>query len=136
MGELLGRLFRTTERFDMATQPQLLMMQKTMVVVEGVGRALNPRLDVWKAAEPVVREWIGRHLGPAGRLEEATTQTGRAIARLPELLQNAADAARRLAVEERRHEAMAQPAAMDWRIWIPLWLGAAALGALALSIMT
>jgi len=133
MGELLGRLFRTTERFDMATQPQLLMMQKTMVVVEGVGRMLNPKLDVWKAAEPVVRAWIGRHLGPAGRLEAATTQTGRAIARLPELLQNVADAARNLASEERAREAESAGSRMraDWRVWLPLWLAAGALLALA-----
>ena len=135
MGELLGRLFRTTERFDMATQPQLLMMQKTMVVVEGVGRMLNPKLDVWKAAEPVVRAWIGRHLGPAGRLEEATTQTGRAIARLPELLQNVADAARNLAKEERRRETANAGARTraDWRVWLPLWLAAGALVALAIA---
>ena len=133
MGELLGRLFRTTERFDMPTQPQLLLMQKTMVVVEGVGRALNPKLDVWKAAEPVVREWIGRHLGPAGRLEEATTQTGRAIARLPELLQNVADAARQVAQEGQRQD---NPAKMDWRIWVPLWIATLALTILALEAMS
>ncbi len=135
MGELLGRLFRTTERFDMATQPQLLMMQKTMVVVEGVGRMLNPKLDVWHAAEPVVRAWIGRHLGPAGRLEAATTQTGQAIARLPELLQNVADAARNLANEEHRRETKSTDsrARADWRIWLPLWLAAGALMALAIE---
>ena len=147
MGELLGRLFRTTERFDMATQPQLLMMQKTMVTVEGVGRALNPKLDVWAAAEPVVTEWIRRHLGPVGRAEQAMTQTGRALARLPELLESAADATRRLAAEQRRKELetscaraegkvpeAARPDRSDWRVWLPLWLAAGALVALAASL--
>ena len=148
MGELLGRLFRTTERFDMPTQPQLLLMQKTMVTVEGVGRTLNPQLDVWQAAEPVVRDWINRHLGPVGRTEQAVTQTGRALARLPELLENAAETMRRLAAEQRRKELMAsrahaegregaegeRPRRPGWRILLPLWLAVGALVAMAASL--
>ena len=57
--------------FDMATRTELVMLQKTMVVVEGVARNLDPRLDMWTTAEPVVREWIERNLGPLGRIEEA-----------------------------------------------------------------
>ncbi|MTI44689.1 2-octaprenylphenol hydroxylase [Roseibium hamelinense] len=70
MARLLTQLFEVTELFDMRTQPQLIMLQKTMVVVEGVARSLNPHLDMWSTAEPVVREWIEQHLGPAGKLRD------------------------------------------------------------------
>ncbi len=132
MGELLEQLFRNTGHFDMATQPQLLMMQKTMVVVEGVARALNPHVDVWKSSEPVVKEWIERHLGAAGRLQAATRQTGQALARLPETLNNLADAARALA-REQRDQQVAQPAPARWP-QAPLWLVAAALAAIAAAL--
>ena len=56
MARLLTQLFEVTEQFDMETQPQLLLLQKTMVVVEGVARTLNPNLNMWKTAEPVVRQ--------------------------------------------------------------------------------
>ena len=71
MAKLLTLLFEVTGLFDMRTRPELLLLQKTMVVVEGVARSLDPKLDMWTVAEPVVREWIERHLGPAGRIESA-----------------------------------------------------------------
>ena len=71
MAKLLMLLFEVTGLFDMRTRPELLLLQKTMVVVEGVARSLDPKLDMWTTAEPVVREWIERHLGPAGRIEDA-----------------------------------------------------------------
>ncbi len=64
MGKLLTLLFEVTELFDMETRPELVMLQKTMVVVEGVARILNPRFNMWKASEPVVGEWIRANLGP------------------------------------------------------------------------
>ncbi|RDJ16024.1 2-polyprenylphenol 6-hydroxylase [Rhizobium grahamii] len=64
MGKLLTLLFEVTELFDMATRPELVMLQKTMVVVEGVSRMLNPRFNMWKASEPVVGDWIRNNLGP------------------------------------------------------------------------
>jgi ubiquinone biosynthesis protein len=64
MGKLLTLLFEVTELFDMETRPELVMLQKTMVVVEGVARMLNPRFNMWKASEPVVGEWIRNNLGP------------------------------------------------------------------------
>ena len=60
----------------MRTRPELLLLQKTMVVVEGVARTLDPKLDMWTVAEPVVREWIERNLGPAGRIEDAAQGAG------------------------------------------------------------
>jgi len=71
MARLLTQLFEVTGQFSMVAQPQLLLLQKTMVVVEGVARTLNPELNMWATAEPVVRSWIERRLGPIGKLEEA-----------------------------------------------------------------
>src|SRR5205085_2380918 len=76
MARLLTLLFEVTALFDMKTRPELLLLQKTMVVVEGVARALDPNLDMWATAEPVVREWVERHLGPVGRLEDAAAGAG------------------------------------------------------------
>jgi len=71
MAKLLTLLFEVTEIFDMQTRPELLLLQKTMVVVEGVARTLDPAFNMWKAAEPVVGNWIARNLGPVGMLEDA-----------------------------------------------------------------
>jgi ubiquinone biosynthesis protein len=71
MAKLLGLLFEVTELFDMQTRPELVLLQKTMVVVEGVARRLDPDFDMWTTAEPVVREWIEKNLGPAARLGQA-----------------------------------------------------------------
>jgi ubiquinone biosynthesis protein len=76
MAKLLMLLFEVTGLFDMRTRPELLLLQKTMVVVEGVARSLDPKLDMWSTAEPVVREWIARNLGPVGRLEDAVEGAG------------------------------------------------------------
>ena len=89
MAKLLTLLFEVTELFRMQTRPELLMLQKTMVVVEGVARTLDPRLDMWKTAEPVVREWIERNLGPIGVAETVGSelrQLARGLAAGPELL--------------------------------------------------
>ncbi|MBN8921402.1 MAG: 2-polyprenylphenol 6-hydroxylase, partial [Rhizobiales bacterium] len=76
MAKLLSLLFEVTGLFDMRTRPELILLQKTMVVVEGVARMLDPKLDMWKTAEPVVREWVERHLGPVGRIEGAAESVG------------------------------------------------------------
>lgn len=55
----------------MATRTELVLLQKTLVVVEGVSRALDPGFNMWTTAEPVIRDWIERNLGPVARLEEA-----------------------------------------------------------------
>lgn len=80
MAKLLSLLFEITGLFDMRTRTELVMLQKTMVVVEGVARSLDPRVDLWSTAEPVVRDWITHNLGPAGKLEDA----GRGLAALVE----------------------------------------------------
>ena len=70
MAKLLTLLFEVTGLFDMRTRTELVMLQKTMVVVEGVSRSLDPHLNMWTTAEPVVREWIEKNLGPIGRIQD------------------------------------------------------------------
>ena len=88
MARLLTLLLEVTGLFDMRTRPELILLQKTMVVVEGVARGFDPKLDIWKVADPVVREWIERNLGPAGRVQGAMAgagELGRVVASLPSL---------------------------------------------------
>jgi ubiquinone biosynthesis protein len=89
MAKLLNLLFEVTGLFDMRTRPELLLLQKTMVVVEGVARSMDPKLDMWITAEPVVREWMERNLGPVGKIEGAAQgvgEIGRFIGNAPGLL--------------------------------------------------
>ena len=93
MAKLLTLLFEVTSLFDMRTRPELLLLQKTMVVVEGVSRSLDPKLDMWSTAEPVVREWIERNLGLAGRIEDvgdSLAELGRFAGQVPGLLSRGA----------------------------------------------
>ena len=88
MAKLLTLLFEVTEIFDMKARPELLLLQKTMVVVEGVARTLNPSFNMWKTAEPVVGDWIRRNLGPVGIASDAKdgVMAGLSLMRqLPEL---------------------------------------------------
>ncbi|MCR9137247.1 MAG: 2-polyprenylphenol 6-hydroxylase [Alphaproteobacteria bacterium] len=88
MAKLLTLLFEVTELFDMETRPELIMLQKTMVVVEGVSRLLNPNFNMWKAAEPVVGDWIARNLGPARvvtDLKDGLTAAARLAEQAPQL---------------------------------------------------
>ncbi|MCO6049290.1 2-polyprenylphenol 6-hydroxylase [Mesorhizobium sp. RP14(2022)] len=71
MARLLTLLFEVTELFDMETRPELVLLQKTMVVVEGVSRSLDPAFNMWRAAEPVVGDWIRGNLGSRGMLADA-----------------------------------------------------------------
>jgi ubiquinone biosynthesis protein len=88
MAKLLTLLFEVTELFDMETRPELIMLQKTMVVVEGVARSLNPHFNMWKASEPVVGGWIRDNLGPkriVGDLKEGLKAAFRLAEAMPEI---------------------------------------------------
>ncbi|MEZ5789172.1 MAG: 2-polyprenylphenol 6-hydroxylase [Xanthobacteraceae bacterium] len=93
MAKLLTLLFEVTALFDMRTRPELLLLQKTMVVAEGVGRMLDPQLNIWTTSEPVIREWLTHNLGPAGLLQDArlgASELGRFLGTVPTLLSRAA----------------------------------------------
>ena len=98
MARLLALLFEVTEMFDMQTRPELLLVQKTMVVVEGVARSLDRDFDMWSTSEPILADWIEHHLGPAGQLELAAEGVG-ALGRLAGELPRLAERAERLSAE-------------------------------------
>lgn len=85
MGRLLAQLFEITALFDMALRPELVLLQKTMVTVEGVARRIDPTHDLWAAADPVVRRWIGRELSPAAKARDFAEEAIRAIKALARL---------------------------------------------------
>lgn len=100
MAKLLTLLFEVTEIFDMQTRPELLLLQKTMVVVEGVARTLDPQFNMWKTAEPVVGDWIRRNLGPVGIASDARdgVKAGLSLMRqLPELAEQTEKLSREMA---------------------------------------
>ena len=86
-GKLLKQLFDVTEKFNMQTQPQLLMLQKTMVVVEGVARRLNPDTNIWETSKPVLEKWLKETKDPINSFNETLKNSAEVIKRLPELPQ-------------------------------------------------
>ena len=88
MGRLLGQLFEITALFDMHMRPELVLLQKTMVSVEGVARRLNPDHDLWEAAKPVVERWIKRELGPQAQIKETVEEALATLKALSHLAQN------------------------------------------------
>ena len=83
-GKLLKQLFDVTEKFNMQTQPQLLMLQKTMVVVEGVARKLNPNTNIWTTSKPVLESWLKDTKDPIKSLNETIENTSEVLKKLPE----------------------------------------------------
>ncbi|MBO6540905.1 MAG: 2-polyprenylphenol 6-hydroxylase [Rhizobiaceae bacterium] len=104
MAKLLTLLFEVTELFDMQTRPELLLLQKTMVVVEGVARTLDPHFNMWKTAEPVVGTWIAENLGPRGVISDAREGVGAMLS----LARQAPDLAARTERLSREINAMAE----------------------------
>lgn len=92
MAKLLAYLFDVTERFGMETRTELILLQRTMVVVEGVARSLNPEINMWHVAKPVVEEYIKTHIGPQAVARDLV-QTARILTRfgprLPRLVEEA-----------------------------------------------
>ena len=86
VGNMLDSLFAITRDFDMVTQPHLLLLQKTMVMVEGVATALDPDINMWEVAEPVVRDWLRGELGPEALVADRIVADVRTLARLPDLI--------------------------------------------------
>ncbi|MEE2689676.1 MAG: 2-polyprenylphenol 6-hydroxylase [Pseudomonadota bacterium] len=83
IARLLGQLFHVTHAFEMETQPQLLLLQKTMLVAEGVGRKLDSESNMWVLAEPLIVEWMHENRGPEARLRDLATEVARGVERLP-----------------------------------------------------
>jgi ubiquinone biosynthesis protein len=88
VGRMLESLFSITRDFDMPTQPHLLLLQKTMVMVEGVATSLDPEINMWDTAAPFIREWIRTELGPEAAIGDRLITDLRTLMRLPELIRN------------------------------------------------
>ncbi|HEX4848937.1 MAG TPA: 2-polyprenylphenol 6-hydroxylase [Novosphingobium sp.] len=86
VGQMLDGLFAITRDFDMQTQPHLLLLQKTMVMVEGLATQLNPAINMWDVASPYVGSWIRDELGPEAALADRMREDARTLLRLPDLV--------------------------------------------------
>jgi len=86
IAKLLGQLFQVTETFAMETQPQLLLLQKSMLVAEGVGRILDPQINMWQLAQPLIEGWMRANLGPEARVRDVMGGVVGSLERLPRLL--------------------------------------------------
>ncbi len=137
IARLLAQLFQVTAQFEMETQPQLLLLQKTMVLIEGVGRRLDPEVNIWSLARPLVEEWMRDNRGPEARLKERIEAALEAIDQIPRLLRSldrlVGDWSREgvvLHAESLALQAAHRARLFPWLV-VPLWLAAAALAAIA-----
>ena len=90
--QVLLRLFETARRFDMQIQPQLILLQKTLLNIEGLGRELYPELDLWKTAQPILRSWMRERVSPRAvlrRVRQHLPDTIEALKQVPQLFQTA-----------------------------------------------
>jgi len=94
LARLLAQLFQVTEQFEMETQPQLLLLQKTMLVAEGVSRKLDPGVNMWVLSEPLIEEWMRANRGPEARIRNMTETALLQVERLPALLDRLDQASR------------------------------------------
>lgn len=132
VGQMLDGLFAITRDFDMETQPHLLLLQKTMVMVEGVATALDPDINMWETSGPYVSAWLRDELGPEAKVADALVDNWRTLMRLPDLVRR---------IEDRYPApggAPPPPPLPDVRLmtWQPGWFvryGAVALGAAAIG---
>src|SRR5262249_56334145 len=83
---VLAQLLRLSESFEMEAQPQLLLLQKNMLMAEGVSRQLNPDLNIWTLAQPLVEDWMRENRGPEARLADGARDLARIAGRLPALV--------------------------------------------------
>jgi len=131
LARLLAQLFQVTETFAMETQPQLLLLQKTMLVAEGVGRQLAPELNMWELARPLVEAWVRDNRGPEAQLRQNVADLAGTIRRLPALVANAETAVESLArgglkLHPDTVKALGGGASPQRRSW-PIWLAIATL---------
>ena len=141
LGLVLMRLFQASRRFDVEIQPQLVLLQKTLLNIEGLGRQLDPELDLWVTAKPFLERWMMERIGPAAlkeRFEREATQWAQTLPQIPRLVhaalarhaapgasQEVPAWARALVVETRRS-----------RRWLTLLAGAASvLAAVAVALL-
>jgi ubiquinone biosynthesis protein len=136
LGRLLAQLFEITEQFKMETQPQLLLLQKTMLVAEGVGRRLDPTVNMWELARPLIEDWMRENRGPEARLRQGVELVAQAVAQLPRLIvgldrvsTDLAEGGLRVHPDSLRElsDALRRQRHAEWPLWILLAILIAAL---------
>jgi ubiquinone biosynthesis protein len=142
LAKLLGLMFQVTERFEMETQPQLLLLQKTMLVTEGVGRKLDPTINMWELARPLVEDWMRENRGPLARAKESAETARELIERAPLILRGLEQAAGDLSeggvrlhpdtLEALRRDQPPHPAP-QWPLWLTVVVLAVAVVVLAVE---
>lgn len=145
MARFLGQLFEYTAVYDMKTRPELILLQKNLVIAEGVARMLNPELNLWRAAEPVVKEWLTAELGPAGKMRRIASSLKAMDQALDELpthlarLKQTSEGWQRLSTHINEMDDRDLKAIFDnhksnpWPTRLALWLAALSLAAIALK---
>jgi ubiquinone biosynthesis protein len=134
VARLLGQLFEITETFEMQVQPQLLLLQKSMLVAEGVGRGLAPEVNMWDLARPLVEGWMRERLGPEGRIGDAAAT----LAKIPDIvgrIDRATAGIERDGLKLHPSTAAAlrgEGSARTWPAWLP-WAAAAAILVVSLA---
>ena len=119
IARLLAQLFQVSERFNMEAQPQLLLLQKTMLTAEGVGRRLAPELNMWQLAQPLIEDWMREHRGPEARLAEITADTILAVQRLPDAVRAVEQAATTI-TEGRLSFDLQNRSSARWPLWLAI----------------
>ncbi len=138
---LLAQLFQVTEQFEMETQPQLLLLQKTMVQVEGLGRRLDPEINIWALGRPLIEAWMRDNRGPEARLRQRFETLAEVIDGVPRLMRSletlVGDWSREGIVMHA--ETLAAQAAKQARhlaiLLVPVWLVTVSLVAIALALI-
>ncbi|MEO0363230.1 MAG: AarF/UbiB family protein, partial [Pseudomonadota bacterium] len=128
MARLLAHLFEVTERFGMPTQTQLILLQRSMVVVEGVARSLDPNANIWSAASPVVEVWMRDNLGPRGIARDAR-RTLMTLNRLGPRLPDLVDRLSRMAADPPTPAAAPKRGrSLAWILWLAVGIAIGAAG--------
>lgn len=121
LGQIMGQILRISKRFDIEVQPQFTLLQKTIVMAEGVARQLNPQADMWELSKPLAAEWVSAQANPEKLLKDAGQQVKRFLMLLPHLLdqleQSEPSAMRPEPSEKRSMAAFAYGAAFVGIIW-------------------
>jgi ubiquinone biosynthesis protein len=133
IAKLLAQLLRVTEQFEMTVQPQLLLLQKTMLMAEGMGTRLNPTVNIWELARPLIEDWMVSHFGPRATIGRAAQDLTEGLRRLPRLI----DSLHLMAEHERRkaERVEAAPATAPVRAWRIVLVEIVAVTALVLAVV-
>lgn len=136
---LLAQLLQLTESFDMPVQPQLLVLQKNMLMAEGISRRLDPGLNIWVLAQPLIVDWVRENRGPEARLKDAAQDLGESLQRLPRLLSEVERASGQIARDGLRLDLESArslgAAGRDRGSRIALWIAAVALVAAIMALI-